>query len=161
MAKRADHIEPLLCKVSVAAAMLGVSTTEVLNLCDAEVLRWVGRGNGRRILISSIKTCGVQGRESLGGNVYVIYWHGYYKIGKAQDVAERLRDIGCSHPVPPTLIKVIPTNVMDVLEAKLHAHFAVKRVSGEWFALDETDLVYLRAYGPYVLNIGKRDEEAA
>lgn len=149
-------IEPILCTVAAAATMLRVTHVEILNLCDSGDLRFIGKGSGRRIHISSIKACEAkvaerQYREDLGGYVYVIEWHGYYKIGKARDVSQRLRDIGCSHPVPPKLYKVIPTNAMGQLESRLHKRLAHKRVSGEWFNLDENDLQYLRSQGPYVL----------
>lgn len=153
------NIEPMVCTITDAATMLCVTHIEILNLCDRGQLKSYGRGKSRRIFISSIKACEVGEYHDYGGYVYIIHWHGYYKIGKAKDVPSRIRDIGCSHPVPPTVFKVIPTNAMGRLEAQLHKKFAHKRKSGEWFDLDENDLMYIKRRGPYVIWSLLPDEE--
>lgn len=83
------------------------------------------------------------------GYVYVIYSStGHYKIGYSINPDERLksfiRGFGVKIPVELRIEHRIQTNNMRLLENALHQRFANKHINGEWFQLDENDLMYLR-----------------
>ncbi|WP_398871215.1 GIY-YIG nuclease family protein [Streptomyces mirabilis] len=58
------------------------------------------------------------------------------KIGKTGNVGQRLRQLQTASPFPLQVWWSRETADPE-LEAKLHRHFADKRVSGEWFQFDE------------------------
>ncbi|MFJ4633594.1 GIY-YIG nuclease family protein [Streptomyces sp. NPDC088847] len=60
------------------------------------------------------------------------------KIGKTGNVTQRLSQLQTASPFPLRVWWSKETADPD-LEAKLHRHFADKRMSGEWFQFDETD----------------------
>ena len=66
--------------------------------------------------------------------VYAIQGAGnYVKIGKASNIAERIRDIQTNHPVPLKLLSVLSTDPND--EKKFHRQLRKHRAQGEWFHL--------------------------
>jgi len=65
---------------------------------------------------------------------------GFYKIGKAVDVGDRIISIKTTCP----LIKLITTCNANI-ENKLHRFFLSKKVSGEWFSLNSDDVEYIKA----------------
>lgn len=86
-------------------------------------------------------------RYPSGQYVYVIQdidVTGYYKIGRTHDLVRRLTDFNVKLPFQIGLVLVISTADAVVLETNLHHLFADKRVGGEWFALDNADLINLR-----------------
>jgi hypothetical protein len=68
---------------------------------------------------------------------------GTYKIGLTNSIERRLADMqtGCPYLLF-ALRSYMVTNPVAV-EAMLHAFFHKKRVRGEWFRLDDTDLNYI------------------
>ena len=73
----------------------------------------------------------------LGNCVYIIRTSKkLYKIGKTQDLKQRL---SAYHTHLPVLFKVIRqylSDNIDELEQSLHIVFQHKRVKGEWFELE-------------------------
>lgn len=66
--------------------------------------------------------------------VYVIQGAGrFVKIGKAQNIADRLKGIQTNHPVPIRLLAVLSD--VPEREREFHLKFAQARKHGEWFAL--------------------------
>jgi hypothetical protein len=65
---------------------------------------------------------------------------GLCKIGKTSDPARRLYDHGVLLPFSTRTICILPVRKMAKTEAALHRVFASKRVRGEWFALDASDI---------------------
>ncbi len=65
---------------------------------------------------------------------------GYYKIGRTKNPVNRLYTFHSKLPFEVEYVWLHPTNNMIKLENQLHQHFVDKRVNGEWFALDETDV---------------------
>lgn len=77
--------------------------------------------------------------------IYVVAFYGYYKIGRSRNVSRRIRTlIPTLFPETPRLI--MSEEVPDCVRAerKLHSDYSVKRVHGEWFSLNETDLIEIR-----------------
>jgi hypothetical protein len=82
------------------------------------------------------------------GYVYVLRSStGAYKIGLARNPQNRLETFTVKLPFEVEYDTLIKTDDMRRLEAELHAHYAHKRINGEWFALDAADLEELRAMG--------------
>lgn len=66
---------------------------------------------------------------------YIMKSQDLYKIGKSNDVESRLKCFKIGNP----FIELI-TKYEGNLEGRLHDKFKDKRVTGEWFRLDESDL---------------------
>lgn len=85
-----------------------------------------------------------------GQYVYVIQdldVTGMFKIGKTHYPEKRILDFGVHLPFNVGIVHIIPTDNMNRLERTLHRKFAVKRVRGEWFDLDPSDIEYIRSIG--------------
>jgi hypothetical protein len=77
------------------------------------------------------------------GYVYVFGpLNGYYKIGRARNVATRLQFVRPKLPVDVELVLAIRAPNMVRLETVLHQFFVAKRGRGEWFKLSAADLRY-------------------
>src|SRR6478609_1004056 len=72
--------------------------------------------------------------------VYLFKAGDFYKIGFSGDPSKRLKDIQSSCPLPVEIIRTWIHGDAANIEMDLHALFASKRLEGEWFALDESDL---------------------
>jgi hypothetical protein len=77
-----------------------------------------------------------------------VYGEGYYKIGLTQSPKHRMKALQSSVPFPLTCVYLISTVFMWQTEALLHTTFAAKRIKGEWFALAEGDLAWIRLTFP-------------
>lgn len=78
------------------------------------------------------------------GHVYVMEGNGLYKIGRTTRLDKRIRHFSTLFPVPITVVTTIPTDDPIALEKRLHERFREHRRTGEWFALSEEDLDYIR-----------------
>lgn len=79
------------------------------------------------------------------GLVYVIRAdNGFCKIGYTKDVIKRLNQLETASPCELELIIVIKAEDMYELEKELHARYADRQKKGEWFALTEPDIKYLK-----------------
>ena len=67
---------------------------------------------------------------------------GWVKIGKAKNIAKRMRDLQIGSPVPLRLVAVLSQNTAD--ESKLHHRWRHLRSSGEWFRLDNELAAFVR-----------------
>lgn len=74
--------------------------------------------------------------------VYVLHniRNGYYKIGRSFDVPFREKTLQSEEPEIELLMNVVAPASM---ERELHAKYSDKRVRGEWFRLDESDIIQL------------------
>lgn len=83
--------------------------------------------------------------RDLSGYVYIIKQVNgtHYKIGHTANPDDRIRTFNVKLPFAVEFELLIKTHDRFVLEHELHAHFASKRVQGEWFMLDDSDLDYL------------------
>ena len=109
-------------------------------------LTWVIRQTEHIEAITVGQTGGVR---YVRGYAYVIYdgGTGLYKIGASADPEKRLSQLKTATPTSLTLEHAIPTDDMYELEEIIHVHFEDKRVTGEWFKLDQDDLYELINWG--------------
>ena len=68
---------------------------------------------------------------------------GWYKIGCAQSIEHRFAEIASIASCPLKISAQWPCQRKFCRQLELHLHdlFAQKRIEGEWFALDPTDIV--------------------
>ena len=64
-----------------------------------------------------------------------------YKIGKSQDLQKRIAGYHTHLPIVFRVVRQYLVSNMDELEESLHIVFQHKRVKGEWFELNEDDLI--------------------
>lgn len=69
---------------------------------------------------------------------------GHYKIGRTVNPESRSKTFGIQLPFDVTFECLIETQNMFALEAELHARFADKRTTGEWFDLTPEDVEYIK-----------------
>lgn len=80
------------------------------------------------------------------GYIYLIRAStGQYKIGHTKCVPERMKAFGIHLPFPVELVHTIIVANMRKEEDALHAHFADKRLNGEWFDLALDDVAYIKS----------------
>lgn len=75
-----------------------------------------------------------------------------YKIGRAVKIQRRVWEINLTLPFEASLIHAIAVDNMVEVERFLHRKFAPVRVRGEWFALTDSDVEWLRSFSE--LSIG-------
>ena len=106
--------------------------TNVLGLC-------------REYLAKSLDTS-TTGSESAGerGYVYLMKMGRFCKIGRANDLVRRGREITIQLPEKATMIHFFATDDPSGIEAYWHRRFAEKRREGEWFELGAKDISAFR-----------------
>lgn len=72
--------------------------------------------------------------------VYLLKAGPYYKIGKAKDLDQRVKQIKLQLPYPVETLHSIETDDSIGIENYWHKRFACKRVNGEWFLLTDDDV---------------------
>lgn len=86
-------------------------------------------------------------RTGKAGYVYLIQElnHGYFKIGKTNNPAQRLNRFEVRLPFQVDYICLIPADDALLLENNLHWRFKHRHVAGEWFALSDEDVASIMA----------------
>ncbi len=80
------------------------------------------------------------------GYVYLIKSErGMYKIGRSKGPKGRIKTLEVKLPFEIEPICLIPTQNANRLEKQLHYRFESKRIDGEWFALTEEDVQYIKS----------------
>ncbi len=82
--------------------------------------------------------------EPSDGFVYLIKSGRFYKIGKANSVDQRHRQLAIQLPDPAEIIHRIKTDDPFGVERYWHHRFASRRQNGEWFALTVADVKVFR-----------------
>lgn len=82
------------------------------------------------------------------GHVYVIRSPYGYKIGKTRTLRDRTRLFAVKLPFPIDVVMTGWFADYSAAERHLHRQFAGKRLEGEWFDLNDTDLKVLRTELP-------------
>lgn len=72
--------------------------------------------------------------------VYLLKAGPYYKIGKAKDLDQRVKQIKLQLPYSVETLHSIATDDSMGIESYWHKRFASKRVNGEWFLLTDDDV---------------------
>lgn len=81
-----------------------------------------------------------------GGFVYLLKSPtNAYKIGRSKNPQDRIKTFGVKLPFEVEYLAIIPAQDMCSLEAELHQRFADKRINGEWFALTDNDIAYIKS----------------
>lgn len=104
--------------------------------------------NERRERHEGKKRQSVSIRNNRAGYVYLVKSStGYYKIGRTIDPDDRMRTFSVKLPFEVAYEHLIKTSDMFMLESQLHNKFHKKRINGEWFILDESDVEYIKSLG--------------
>jgi hypothetical protein len=77
------------------------------------------------------------------GFVYLlqaVFPNDHFKIGYSIDPASRIETLGVKLPFPIEPIHLIPTNDVRKAEKQMHQQYANKRVNGEWFKLEKSEV---------------------
>lgn len=73
--------------------------------------------------------------------IYLIECQGYYKIGVATDVGNRVSQMATGNPFEMSVVSVYEFGNADVVEKSIHQRFSEKRLRGEWFLLSAEEVV--------------------
>ena len=80
-------------------------------------------------------------RETIDyGWVYLLKSGGHFKIGRSDELEDRIKRIQVSLPEKVTLIHAIKTDDPSGIEAYWHRRFHDRRANGEWFKLSAEDV---------------------
>ena len=74
------------------------------------------------------------------GEVYLFKSGRYYKIGKTDDTVRRGQELRIQLPEKLNLIHSIKTDDPSGIETYWHKRFEAKRMQGEWFDLNSSDI---------------------
>jgi len=80
------------------------------------------------------------GHGEIVGAVYLFKHGKYYKIGKTNDTVRRGNELKVQLPENLDLIHEIKTDDPSGIEAYWHRRFDSKRMNGEWFDLNSSDI---------------------
>lgn len=99
-------------------------------------------------------------KQNKNGYVYVLSYNEdsglkYYKIGCSLRPEYRNKRLSSLSAFPTKLIHIIECKNMFKTERYFHNKFANRRLNGEWFALTNDDLNYLKSF-KYINNIPKQ-----
>lgn len=78
------------------------------------------------------------------GYVYILKSGDLYKIGQSAKPRKRFRQLRTGSALPIEVVYMTKTPHYKVVEKILHNRLASKRVRGEWFALSEVDIQYIK-----------------
>ena len=101
------------------------------------------QANEARYFYDNTESAGKFPKKLFPGYVYLMRDDsGLFKIGATSNLTKRLEQLKSANPSLQLLLFGERLEPM-VLERQLHEHFADKRVHGEWFKLEETDIALL------------------
>lgn len=79
-------------------------------------------------------------RQPQPGDVYIIQFDRFFKIGRSVDPDRRLKEINGFLPVRAILLHRIKSDDAIRAELQLHDRFSDRRTNGEWFELHQDDV---------------------
>jgi predicted XRE-type DNA-binding protein len=100
-----------------------------------------------KMLVRSEYELYLETQKTCAGVVYILgsaRSEGLYKIGRTLDVTKRIASLNCGSPDPLCLVHSILTNDPISAERILHKKYDVKRTKGEWFALNDMDIKFIK-----------------
>lgn len=80
------------------------------------------------------------------GYIYILKSSHGYKIGKTKDVEVRLKTLRAQLPFELELVHSFNCENMSGKESILHKLFSHKKIKGEWFDLDEDDVMMIKEF---------------
>lgn len=94
--------------------------------------------------------------------IYVLHCNGVYKIGiTTSTVAKRVRSLQTGNAYKITRYWSKRCSNYQEMERYFHRKFAKKRLCGEWFALNDKDLGFIKECNRYSLFTGKKNLDEA
>lgn len=122
----------------------GKSLQDIGDICD--LTREAIRYRMDKLGIKTRRAIGTQAQPVRNrGYVYLLGGNGYYKIGSSQYQRKRARQVGSHLPFETEIILTIPTDHRFNLENELQEKYSNKRVKGEWFELDQSDIQEIKS----------------
>jgi hypothetical protein len=116
----------------------------------ADLRIWGRTGDAARRVLSRY----VSRPQDQPGFIYVLGGGpGVFKIGLTSSLTRRLKRLEIQLPFPVELIHTLPVDHMPAAELFFHTLFESKRLNGEWFALDEADIEFLKGQSEWSLDI--------
>lgn len=94
--------------------------------------------------LNPIEVVGAPTTGTRAGVVYVLKSAYGYKVGRTRNVPARMRAFGVHLPIAYTITLCAWFDDCYVAERRYHDMFASKRINGEWFDLDESDIQQIR-----------------
>ena len=91
------------------------------------------------------------------GFVYVLKGDRYYKIGRTIQLSKRLSQISPLLPFEVSMVGIIPAYDHHAAEAELHRMYADKRTNGEWFLLNDKDILGIGSIPGSIFNASHID----
>lgn len=101
------------------------------------------------LVSGGVKSCGCLAREESairikqihnnGDDLYFIRCGEFVKIGRADDVQQRFRQLSASNPYDLTIIRILSKE--GYREKEMHQYFQDSRVKGEWFRIHDYEVV--------------------
>jgi hypothetical protein len=87
-------------------------------------------------------------RKPIPGDIYIIKDNGtgYYKIGMSRNVNQRIKSLNTSTPRGIETVLIFDSSDCVLDENNIHNMFSDKRISGEWFELDDKDIEKIKEY---------------
>jgi len=76
--------------------------------------------------------------------VYIMKCANYYKIGHSKNPDSRRSTIQTHNPLDVKICALLKTQDFLETEKNLHSYFSTKKSRGEWFELEESDLITLK-----------------
>lgn len=84
-------------------------------------------------------------QSARSGYVYLLKSaSGFWKIGRTANPKDRLKTFSIKLPFEVEFEHLIPCDDMVGAETELHRRFADRRINGEWFRLNETDVAWIK-----------------
>lgn len=91
--------------------------------------------------------------------LYLIQCQQFFKIGIANDVEGRLAQLSTGNPFELKVLAVYGFSNAESVERSLHQRFANTRARGEWFSLDDRDLLDVEQICQLLGGAKKSDKE--
>ncbi|GGB73446.1 GIY-YIG nuclease family protein [Shewanella inventionis] len=119
----------------------------MLNDLFAECFSELGQTEFGKVVGSTPSTRTHSSSNPIKGFVYVIESQYGYKIGKTVNIKNRTQLFSVKLPFSIMLIHYAEFEDYSLAERQMHLNFADKRLEGEWFDLDMSDIEYIKTLG--------------
>jgi len=140
-----DHNDRIIPRECADAVIEGITAFYQRRATPDEIEKANAEADGFSLVREVLEGC-QYAKDSQPGIVYVVTGeHGFYKIGKTENLASRLRALSTASPYELEVVLEFRVNHMGRVEQALQKCFDHRRVRGEWFNLTEGDVADLKA----------------